>query len=303
MNPVRLVRNEDIQEHVKALLNQVLPRLAALAPRADVHHIGATAIPGALTKGDVDVFVRVAREDFADTVAALGSKFEIRQRENWTPDFASFGEDQRYGLPLGVQVAVRGGTADFLIYLRDHLRDRPEELRRYNELKQAHAARGARGYWEAKDVFLTEILARRGTAPAAPGLQLGEHQFDAVNAAPGTLPASDDHDVVKILQFVHARATAAGLNEVEYRPPAPSRRKRDFLVISAGLFVLIFTILGVEAFVAVGTQVMAAQMPEQFWPMFTAVLFHSPILAWGLAGFLVLTLCIAWLMFGVMDPY
>ena len=44
-------------QHVVAKLNA---SLRPLLPTAEIEHIGATAIPGALTKGDLDVMVRVA---------------------------------------------------------------------------------------------------------------------------------------------------------------------------------------------------------------------------------------------------
>ena len=44
-------------------------------------------------------------------------------------------------------------------------------------------------------------------------------------------------------------------------------------------------------------------MPGQFWPTLCAVLFGSPILAWGLAGWSVLSFATWWLMFHVMDDY
>ena len=38
---------------------------ALVPPSAEIRHVGATAIPGCLTKGDLDVAVRVERADFA----------------------------------------------------------------------------------------------------------------------------------------------------------------------------------------------------------------------------------------------
>jgi GrpB-like predicted nucleotidyltransferase (UPF0157 family) len=44
-----------------------------LPPAADVRHIGATAIPGCLTKGNLDIVVRVPIDQFSDTDAVLAS--------------------------------------------------------------------------------------------------------------------------------------------------------------------------------------------------------------------------------------
>jgi GrpB-like predicted nucleotidyltransferase (UPF0157 family) len=123
---------------------------------AEIHHIGATALPAGRTKGDVDVNVRVSRERFAPVVELLSSQLAIAQPENWTPTFASFSAPG-YQLPLGVQVTVIGSDGDFLLDLRDRLRADPELLRRYNELKAEAAPGGSDLYWQAKDQFLQAL--------------------------------------------------------------------------------------------------------------------------------------------------
>ena len=53
------------------LFEEVRSRLAAALPEAArIHHIGATAVPGCLTKGDLDIVVRVEGRDFAKAEAA-----------------------------------------------------------------------------------------------------------------------------------------------------------------------------------------------------------------------------------------
>jgi GrpB-like predicted nucleotidyltransferase (UPF0157 family) len=125
---------------------------------AEIHHIGATALPFGHTKGDVDVNVRVDEAHFADTVDGLSARLTIAQPENWTPTFASFSA-AGYPLPLGVQVTVVGSEDDFLLSLRDRMRADPDLLRRYDEAKVVSAAGGAEAYWQAKDRILRELLA------------------------------------------------------------------------------------------------------------------------------------------------
>jgi GrpB-like predicted nucleotidyltransferase (UPF0157 family) len=151
----------DVLPQAERILSRVLTQLGALLPDAELHHIGATALPGGVTKGDVDVLVRVSPARFPAAVEALRRVFAVRQPDNWTAQFASFGDDTGYELPLGVQVVVRDSGADFLLFLRDHLRANPDVLAEYNRLKSAHAHDGAEGYWQAKDAFFGRILAAR----------------------------------------------------------------------------------------------------------------------------------------------
>ena len=45
---------DDLLPLVERILHQMLARLNALVPDAALHHIGATALPGVLTKGDIE---------------------------------------------------------------------------------------------------------------------------------------------------------------------------------------------------------------------------------------------------------
>ena len=124
---------------------------------AEVHHIGATALPFGHTKGDVDVNVRVDGSRFPLMVAALCARLTPAQPENWSESFASFSTDA-YDLPLGVQVTTIGSKDDFLLALRDRMRADPSLVRRYDEIKASAASDGADAYWHAKDAFLRELL-------------------------------------------------------------------------------------------------------------------------------------------------
>lgn len=93
MSPVPLHDVRTLAPQVKRLHANLIPRLRRLLPGAEIEHIGATAIPGTLTKGDVDLCVRVARAGFRAAADTLAVHFTTKQPENWTEDFASFGED------------------------------------------------------------------------------------------------------------------------------------------------------------------------------------------------------------------
>lgn len=163
MTNITLCSVSELMPRVTCILDHVRPQLEALVPDAEPHHIGATSIPGAVTKGDVDVLLRVAPDRFAAAVTMLGQHFAIKQPANWTSTFASFGDDTGYELPLGIQVVVKESSEDFFLFLRDYLISNREALGEYNRLKMRHSAAGPESYWTAKDEFLTKILASRET--------------------------------------------------------------------------------------------------------------------------------------------
>jgi GrpB-like predicted nucleotidyltransferase (UPF0157 family) len=156
MQPVRLVDVEELRHAADDVVSAFAAEFSPALGRAEIHHIGATALPSGLTKGDVDVNVRVDEAGFPRVVDLLSARLAIAQPENWTSTFASFAAGG-YPLPLGVQVTVIGSRDDFLLALRDRFRGDPELVRRYDEVKLAAAGAGPAAYWQAKDEFLREL--------------------------------------------------------------------------------------------------------------------------------------------------
>jgi GrpB-like predicted nucleotidyltransferase (UPF0157 family) len=132
-----------------------------MLPAAHVDHVGSTSIPGALTKGDVDLLVRVDAERFDAAVAALRSCYAVHQPENWAPAYASFADPEPTDLPVGVQLAVAGSADDLLFgAFLDALIDDPALLAEYNALKLRHDGDEYERYTGVKREFVERVLAR-----------------------------------------------------------------------------------------------------------------------------------------------
>jgi GrpB-like predicted nucleotidyltransferase (UPF0157 family) len=114
-------------------------------------------MPDGVTKGDVDVNIRVSQDEFPRTVETLCRHFPVVQRHNWTESYASFADSSRT-LPVGLQVTVLGSPDDFLVPLRDLMRRDAELRHEYDRVKRDAAHLGPDGYWAAKNAFLTEVL-------------------------------------------------------------------------------------------------------------------------------------------------
>jgi GrpB-like predicted nucleotidyltransferase (UPF0157 family) len=137
----------------------VASSLRELLSQCQIEHIGATALPDGVTKGDVDINIRVSSDDFAGAVETLRRRFPVAQPDNWSSTFASFSDSSR-ALPVGLQVTVIGSADDFLVPLRDLMRTDAALRREYDRVKRAAATLGPDGYWNAKNEFLTEVVAR-----------------------------------------------------------------------------------------------------------------------------------------------
>lgn len=149
----------EIRDEVLAQFATERGTILELLPEAEVEHIGATAVTGSLTKGDLDLLVRVAAEDFDRGLGALGNRYDVHQPENWNHGFASFKSTSHGKIPVGIQLVVAGGEDDLLFTgWRDRLIADPRLLRRYNELKLAQCDSGYDAYLTAKAEFITASM-------------------------------------------------------------------------------------------------------------------------------------------------
>jgi len=119
-------------------------------------HVGATAIADCLTKGDLDIMVRVDAGEFDEAELALASLF-ARSRSDPADGFAGF-EDASASPHLGIQLVARGGAFDMFEKFRDRLNASPALLREYNALKRDHDGAAMEAYRSAKDRFIARTL-------------------------------------------------------------------------------------------------------------------------------------------------
>ncbi|MBC8009983.1 MAG: GrpB family protein [Burkholderiales bacterium] len=149
---VSFIRESAIREHVEAAFERHSRELGQLLPDIEIHHIGSTAVAGSLTKGDLDLQLRVAPEQFAHVDTVLACRFARNVGSRHSPTFSSF-KDDGAAPPLGIQVTVIGGPEDFFFRMRDYLIKHPEENERYNDLKRRFEGALMREYRAAKSAF------------------------------------------------------------------------------------------------------------------------------------------------------
>lgn len=157
MEIVTFKNNDEVREEAEQLFSKEREKILRLIPDADIQHIGGTAVPGLLTKGDLDINVRVNKGDFIAAVEILRKHYEINQPEHWTDAFASFKDDTSYVLTLGIQVTVIGSSDDHFVKHRDALRSDPALVEEFNKLKRAFDGKDMESYRKAKGEFLKTL--------------------------------------------------------------------------------------------------------------------------------------------------
>ena len=128
---VNFVTEDSIRALTNAAFETHRRRLKSLLPEAEIQHVGSTAVPGSLTKGDLDIQLRVPAAKFHAADAALARYYERNVASTHSSTFSSF-KDDRTNPPLGLQLTVIGGPEDKFCLLRDHLLAHPDANRSYN---------------------------------------------------------------------------------------------------------------------------------------------------------------------------
>jgi len=137
---------------------RIAENVSSMLPTAEVEHVGATAVAGCLTKGDVDVLVRVTREGFPSAMGALDATLQRSVPNDSTAEYVEYDFDSA-GCYGSVQLVVAGGWHDRRFRgLKSVLVSDDAALARYNELKRYHEGLSMTDHRIAKAAFIDALL-------------------------------------------------------------------------------------------------------------------------------------------------
>jgi GrpB-like predicted nucleotidyltransferase (UPF0157 family) len=157
MGNVHFQNQSSFTVRAEALFEEQKQRILAVLPDADVQHIGSTAVPGSLTKGDLDLQVRVSAERFQPAVSSLLALYELNDGSDQTDCFRSFKDDALL-LPVGVQLTVIGSEYDFFWRQRDYFIANPSMRAEYDAFKRQYEGGDMEEYIAAKHLFFERIM-------------------------------------------------------------------------------------------------------------------------------------------------
>lgn len=134
-----------LDEHRRSLSGEGVPGELSLT--------GGSSLEGLLTKGDVDLHLRVMPGEFASATSKLMCVLDPARQEIWTPSFAVF--EQASIPPVGIAVTIVDSEHDQR-FVRSWERMRSDEIARhdYNRLKRMGGDVEA-----AKSQFFTDLVA------------------------------------------------------------------------------------------------------------------------------------------------
>ena len=139
----------------QAIHAEIRDQLRPVLPPHELVLTGGSSVPGTVTKGDVDLHLRVSATDFDTTVAVLTTLYAVVLPEIWQPTLATFAVPGT-ALPTGIAVTPVDSEHDVRFRRTWHLLStNPHLLAEYNAMKVA----GEGDYEQRKSAFFDRILA------------------------------------------------------------------------------------------------------------------------------------------------
>lgn len=134
-------------------------RVTHVLPDSDIDHIGSSAIKGAISKGDLDILVRVDKLQHAKSVEVIQSLgFEIKQGTLRTESLCMLFTNEFKNEDVAIQVVVRGSEFEDFLKFRDLLNNDPKLVDRYNQLKLESIDLDPDTYRLKKSAFIESVL-------------------------------------------------------------------------------------------------------------------------------------------------
>lgn len=151
--------NPPTTPHCQQLFKHYKAQILQLIPFAKVEHIGSSAIPNAISKGNLDIYVEVPAHHFLDTIEKLQQLNFKEKLDMLRTDQLCMLESKLYDPAL--QIVVTGSEFCNFLIVSDRLRNTPSPTEQYNQLKQRCVGFSQEQYWEIKADFIQSILAPR----------------------------------------------------------------------------------------------------------------------------------------------
>ncbi|WPP86824.1 GrpB family protein [Acinetobacter pittii] len=148
---------EQYQQRCAQLFNSYHKAICALLPFAKIEHIGSSAIPNAISKGDLDIYIEVIPEQFEFAIEQLKTlNFIEKQNTLRTHELCmleSLNNDD-----VAFQIVVTDSVFTFFLTFKNKLISSPTLVNEYNQLKLQCSHLDPDQYRTIKSDFINRVL-------------------------------------------------------------------------------------------------------------------------------------------------
>jgi len=157
---VTVLAPRDYQDVAIAAYEDAELLLTAILPDARIEHVGASAVPGAWSRGGVDICVAAPLGTFDEALGVLGEAGYLRRSLDDGADRRALLAAPDAAVPLTLRLIETGSAHESLMRVRDALRADISLLARYNAIRVEAGPRGGAAYARAKAAFFIDVLGR-----------------------------------------------------------------------------------------------------------------------------------------------
>ncbi|MFY7002201.1 GrpB family protein [Acinetobacter pittii] len=148
---------EQYQQRCAQLFNSYQKDISTLLPFAKIEHIGSSAIPNAISKGDLDIYIEVMSEQFEFAIEQLKTlNFIEKQNTLRTHELCmleSLNNDD-----VAFQIVVTDSIFTFFLTFKNKLISSPKLVNEYNQLKLQCSHLAPDQYRTIKSDFINRVL-------------------------------------------------------------------------------------------------------------------------------------------------
>jgi GrpB-like predicted nucleotidyltransferase (UPF0157 family) len=155
---VQFFTDEQYQSINIELYDRIVKNLRKQLPDAVIEHIGSSAVPGLVSKGDLDIYVGVERDSFESATSLIEDLgFNIKDGTLRTDNLCPF-ESKKFNIDVGIQLVVNGSEFEFFRTFRDLLLCDENLRAQYNEIKRSCQEMDEHAYRRIKSEFIVSVL-------------------------------------------------------------------------------------------------------------------------------------------------
>lgn len=151
------LETEQYQQRCAQLFNSYQKDISTLLPFAKIEHIGSSAIPNAISKGDLDIYIEVMSEQFEFAIEQLKTlNFIEKQNTLRTHELCmleSLNNDD-----VAFQIVVTDSVFTFFLTFKNKLISSPTLVNEYNQLKLQCSHLDPDQYRTIKSDFINRVL-------------------------------------------------------------------------------------------------------------------------------------------------
>lgn len=148
---------EQYQQNCIDLFNSYKKNISSLLPFAKIEHIGSSAIPNTISKGDLDIYIEVMSDQFEFAIEQLKTlNFIEKQNTLRTHELCmleSMNDDE-----VAFQIVVADSVFTFFLTFRNKLIDSSLLVHEYNQLKLQCSHLDPDQYRAIKSDFINRVL-------------------------------------------------------------------------------------------------------------------------------------------------